>query len=167
MMNDSYVEQIVASKPKGAQFVPVAITFFLFAVGAFVLLFIWPALGLLIMVGGGIMAAVAFPGMHIEYEYIFTNGDLDIAMIKNKASRKDCFRVAADDVVRLLKYTDPKFQNELDVGKRLTFKYFTSLDNANEETWYAIITKDNKAAILELNEKTEAYVKQVYKKVLG
>ena len=166
-MNDSYVEQIVASKPKGAQFVPVALTFLLFAIGVFVLLFIWPALGLLIMVGGGIMAAWAFPGMHIEYEYIFTNGDLDIAMIKNKASRKDCLKVATDDVVRVLKYSDPKFQNELDVNRKLTFKYFTSFDNANEESWYSIITKNNTAAILELNEKTEAYVKQVYKKVLG
>ncbi|MBR4513449.1 MAG: hypothetical protein IKO61_00980 [Lachnospiraceae bacterium] len=165
MMNDSYVEQIVASKPRGPQFVPVAITFFVFALGVFVLLLV-PTLGLMVMVGGGILAAWAFPGMHIEYEYIFTNGDLDVAIIKNKATRKECAKVAAEDVVRVLKYDDPKFQNELDVNKKITFKYFTSFDDSKKEDWYALMTKD-KAVILELNEKSLAHVKQFYKKVWG
>ncbi len=166
-MNDNYVEQIVASKPRGAQFVPVALTFLLFAIGVFVMLFIWPALGLMVMVGGGILGAWAFPGMHVEYEYIFTNNDLDIAMIKNKASRKECIRVPGEDVVRVLKYTDPKFQNELEVNKKLKFKYYTSFDDSAKDNWYAFITNSDNAVIVELNEKSKAHVMQFFKKQLG
>lgn len=96
---DVFIEKIVARK-KNAADVVVSI---LAVMGVFVLTFIalnipvLNSLGLIIFVGLCYMAYRVISGRNIEYEYIVTNGDLDIDRIVSKRSRKRIFSANCKD----------------------------------------------------------------------
>ncbi len=165
-MMDNYVEQIVRSKAKGKQLLPLLFAWLLLMAGVVVMFFVTAGFGLLLLVVGIFATVVAFQSMNIEYEYIFTNGDLDIALIRNKASRKAVYKFDSTEVQRVLAYQGAKFQNELSVNQRLTVKNFTSFEKGRADNWYAFLTNSGQTAtILELSERSLAHVKNAYKKV--
>ncbi|MGN0642301.1 MAG: hypothetical protein ACI4JJ_04075 [Huintestinicola sp.] len=88
MTNDCYVEQLIEKRPGGAEAAKkIGIGLAAVIVGGALAFFFFPM--------GIILAGFAFygafyliSGCDVEYEYIFTNGDLDIDKIIGKRKRK-------------------------------------------------------------------------------
>ncbi len=161
-MMDNYVEQIIPSKAKGKLLIPVVLTYVLLFLGMGLMYIGLAQIGLPLLIIDIVIFVISTHNLKIEYEYIFTNGDLDIARIKNKASRKAVYSLTEGDVQRILEYNGEKFQNELSLG-RIKVRDFTSMREKRKESWYAFLTKDG-AVVLELNEKSLEHVKNVFKK---
>lgn len=163
---DNYAEHILEKKIGASQMLAMIGAIMLTVSGVIVLLMIKFGIGVIIIAVGAFLIYVAKENMSLEYEYEFTNGDCDIAKIINKASRKDKYKFSVGEVMRVLPYNSEKFKNELDVNAKLRVLDFTSGYEENNDNWYAFITSvgnEDKAIILELNEKCLEHVKVVYR----
>lgn len=163
---DNYTEQIMEATPttksKLAFFGSIALT----ALGVFMMLFVHFGFGILAAVIGGVLIAYTKAFQSIEYEYLFVNGDCEIACIMSKSSRKNKFSFTEGEVLRILKYDSDKCKNELQVNLELVVKDFTSGDTDNSSNWYVFFLDGKKRSIgviLELNDKTLEHVNNNYK----
>ncbi len=166
---DNYTEQIVNSKPGAKQLLLFTGAIIFTAFGVFTLLFISFSTGAMLIILGGIGIYFAKLGMSFEYEYIFTNGDFEVAKIIAKSSRKNVCEIHEGDIKRILPYNSEKFQNELDINDKMTVKDFSSKEEQGRADCFAFIKNDNGrdlAVILELNDKNKDYIKSTYKNKL-
>lgn len=94
-------------------------------IGALVLIVVAgmiPYVSLLVMAGVIWLAYYLFIRLNIEYEYIFTNGTLDIDCIYNKAKRKRLLSVEVKDFQSMVKITAERLgQKERQAEKRLDY----------------------------------------------
>lgn len=89
---------------------------------------------------------------NLEYEYIFTNGDLDIDVIYSKAKRKSALNIKAKDFDIVARMNDKKFEHEFTrFEKVLDF----SSGKVKDNTYVAILSHEGKRTkmIFEPNEK--------------
>lgn len=167
---DRYTEQILNKKPSGGQKALFAGTMLIIAVGVYFILFIGFSVGVAIIAVGCFAAYMVKQGFDAEYEYLFVNGDCDIAKIVGKSSRKDIYSFKESDVKRVMTYNSDVCQNEFEINGELSIKNFTSGISDNAEDWYVFFTNVKSgtvAVILELNEKSIEHVNECYKKKLN
>lgn len=163
---DNYTEQILNSKPSTLRMLSWVGSIAVIAIGVFLLMFVSFGGGLAVVVIGGVLTAYTKGIQDIEYEYLFVNGDCDIACITAKSSRKQVYSFVEGDVLRILPYDSEKCQNELSVNRELTIKDYTSGEADKRDCWYAFFVNANKgthAVVLELNEKSLNQVITCYK----
>lgn len=163
---DNYTEQIINAKPGAKQFLLFAAAIILTAFGVVAALFISFSTGAICVILGGIGIYFAKLNMSFEYEYIFTNGDFEIAKIIAKSTRKNVCEIHDGDIKRILPFNSDKFQNELSVNADLNVKDFSSGDESKADDCFAFISNNNGkdlAVILELSDKNKDYLKTVYK----
>lgn len=166
-MYDDYVEQIVPARATGKQRLPLVGAWVLLCAGISVTFFVTMGWGFLIM-GIGIACVVwTTRNQKIEYEYTFTNGDLDVAEIRNKTTRKEVFRFGTTEVQQILPYESDEFTGKLSSSRNITVVDYTSCNEACSKDWYAfLINGGAMAVILELNERSLEHVKNAYKKIM-
>ncbi len=106
-MGDVFKEQIVKQKPSSKNFfikvgvvVLVVLLFFVTTV------FIQP-LAVILTAAAAFGAYYLFSFMNLEYEYVFTNGELDIDVIYNKTRRKRMFSGYVKDM-EIMAHVDDK-----------------------------------------------------------
>ncbi|PKM58040.1 MAG: hypothetical protein CVU98_02975 [Firmicutes bacterium HGW-Firmicutes-3] len=146
---------------------------------------------LTILAGGVLFIAVAFliPGLrsliyviaivviscmvillrrfNVEYEYIFTNGELDIDQIINKNKRKRLLSVHVDSFIIMVPISNKDYGKDVEKYSKL---YDVSSGLLQENTYAAIFDKDSKKIklIFEPNEKMfnaiRAYIPRKIKK---
>lgn len=163
---DSFTEQIIKAKPTLKQRMMLVGAGFIFAIGAFVLLFIDGSIGLSIMVLGIVVDVVSVNAQHYEYEYEITNGDCDVSRIMNQANRKMVYSFVQDDVKRILPVDSDKYRNEIQVSIKPIIKDYTSRNAKQKGMWYAFFTTHNgeeHIVLLELHEKALKQIKERYK----
>ena len=163
---DNYTEQLIVSRPGMKEKLLLAGAITLAALGVFFVIFINFSTGAMLLILGGIAIYFAKNNMSFEYEYIFTNGDFEIARIVAKSTRKNVCEIHEGDIKRILPYNSDKFQNELDINADMTVKDYSSADEDKREDCFAFIKNDNGkdlAVILELNDKNKDYIKSIYK----
>ena len=163
---DNYTEQILPIKPTLKDFAFFSGSITLAIIGLALMLFMNIGIGFLLLIFGCVAAYFTKKGLDYEYEYIFTNGDFEVAKIIAKSSRKNVCEVDEEDIQRILQYNSDKFQNELDINAKMSVKDYTSKLSDNSENWYAFMIKGkNKdtAVILELNEKNKEYINRIFK----
>ena len=166
---DNYTEQLVASKPGVKEKILFVLALILTTYGIVAALFINFSTGAMLVIIGGIAIYFAKNNMSFEYEYIFTNGDFEIARIVAKSTRKNVCEIHEGDIKRILPYNSEKFQNELDINADLTVKDYSSREEIGRADCFAFIKNDNGkdlAVILELNDTNKDYIKSVYKNKL-
>ncbi len=166
---DNYTEQLVASKPGIKEKLIFTGAILLTAFGVFSVLFINFSTGAILIILGGIAIYFAKNNMDFEYEYIFTNGDFEVARIVAKSNRKNVCEIHEGDIKRILPYDSEKFQNELDINADMTVRDFSSGDKEKTSDCFAFIKNNNgkdMAVILELNDKNKEYIKSIYKNKL-
>lgn len=165
---DNYVEQIVEGKPNGASYAKVVVAGIITAIGAVItLMTIYIGWGLLLVCAGGYLIYYTKNCLNLEYEYEITNGDVSIDKIINKASRKHVLDFSEGDIQRILTYKSAKFQNELEINKKMSVEDMTSGDEENSDNWYAFIVNDKKntvAVVLELKDKSKNHVEEYFKR---
>lgn len=92
-------------------------------------------------VAGIIFGTVKFTGLlNIEYEYILTNGVMDIDRITNKSSRKRLMSFEVSHVTRLEKY-NPAFLESID-KKQLVF----ACPGKSQDAYFMVCEKEGKKA---------------------
>lgn len=90
-MADVFKEQLIKRNPtpkdKLTKFGLIAVVVLIFLITMILL----PGFGLIITAAAGFGAYILIGRLNKEYEYIYTNGELDIDVIYNKSSRKRAF----------------------------------------------------------------------------
>lgn len=163
---DNYVEQIVDKLPSVKQKLALFGAIFVTAIGVTMIFFYSFSIGVAVIAVGAFLIYLAKMYQAMEYEYLFVNGDCDIAAIINKSNRKNTYSFKAGDVTRVLPYNSLKFQNELEVNAELSVKDLSSGKRDNRGKCYAFLVNvkgGTLAVVLELNEKTIEHVESFYK----
>ncbi len=166
---DNYTEQILEAKATLKSRLALVVSYCILAVGVVIMAVVNFIVGVLLIIVGGLLIAFTKNLQSIEYEYLFTNGDCDIACIINKSSRRNEMSFVEGDVFRVVKYSLDKCKNELEIDKKLSIMDFTSGDESNSDNWYVFFVtgkKGTNAVVLELNDKSLDNVKQNYKSKL-
>lgn len=149
---DTFFEQIVSLKKSGTKILLlIALWLLAFLLCAFLILF--PLLGsfTLLVCAGIIFGVFKLNGLfNIEYEYIITNGIMDIDKIINKSSRKRILSFDLSKVSRLEKY-NPNLTaniNSKDViiacDKDDKNAYFMVAEEENGKATYLVFSPDDK-----------------------
>lgn len=120
--NDVFFEQIVPIKKTGGQIATIILIWLLaFVVAAFIYFFLMPALavlggfGLLLIFGVFYLAWKFNVRFNKEYEYIITNGTLDIDLITNKSMRNRALSLELSNVTQFERFNPAK---PLSVGNK-------------------------------------------------
>lgn len=112
-MQDIFHEQLIKRKPttKDALIRTAVIVgvFVVFAISMAVI----PTFGMIITLVAGFMGYVLMGRLKREYEYSFTNGELDIDVIYNKSSRKRVFNGNVKDFELMAHIDDQAHNNSL------------------------------------------------------
>ena len=118
---DTFFEQIVSIRKDSKAIVPVLGILVAAVLLSAVLIYFWllGSLTILLVFGIAFGAYKLATLFNVEYEYIITNGTLDIDKIINRSSRKRMLSFDLANVTRLEKYT-PALLNNLK-GKDITF----------------------------------------------
>ncbi len=103
---DTFFEQITSMKKSGKEIAAIiGIWFLAFIICGFLILFpILGSFGILIVCGVLFGAFKLSAFFNVEYEYIITNGTLDIDKITNRSSRKRILSLELSTVSRLEKF---------------------------------------------------------------
>ena len=164
---DDYIEQVIKRKRTFTDMLPFTLSYLIALAGMVVFAAVSISFGALIVVIGGFLGSLTSKKLHSQFEYIFTNGDFDSAIIYNMAKRKEFFSFDADHVTRVLPYESEKLKNELDINKSLVVKNITTGREENKDSWYAFMINDKRGrqtvAIVELADRALEHVKVYYK----
>jgi len=107
---DTFYEQLVKIKMNAVRIVPVVLTYIFAAVASVVLFVIGLGLGFapisfLVSCALFYVAWYSTSQFFVEFEYIFTNGDLDVDRIVNQRKRKRVISFKCSEVEKLKKYS--------------------------------------------------------------
>lgn len=164
---DDYIEQVIKRKRTFAEMLPFTLSYLIALGGMAVFAAVSMSFGVLIIAIGGFLGSLTSKKLHSQFEYIFTNGDFDSAIIYNMVKRKEFFSFDADRVTRVLPYESDKLKNELDINKSLAVKNITTGREEHRDSWYAFMINDKKGvqtvAVVELTDKALEHVKVYYK----
>ena len=160
---DTYCEQLVRIK-KGAKFYlgTVGIWLAVVIISLLALIFL-RVLSAIIIVGVGYGAYYLCGFLSVEYEYIITNGTLDIDIIYAKRSRKRIATFELSDVESIEKH------NWGDIDKR-RYKKVVSACNANDEGAYKLVFSTDSGvsvAVISPDERTRSEIIKCVPKFVG
>ena len=140
-MADVFKEQLIKRNPtakdKSAKFGIIAGVVLIFLI----VMALIPGFGLLIVAVAGFGAYILIGRFNKEYEYIYTNGELDIDVIYNKSSRKRVFTGNVKDFEIMAHVDDPSHKN--------------SFASANERLDYSSGTPSERSYIFLTNYKSK------------
>jgi len=151
-MGDVFKEQIIKRKPTIKDMIFRTLIVVAAVIIAIVALIMLQSIGVIVAFGAAFGAFYAMSFFNVEYEYIFTNGDLDIDVIYNRARRK-----------RLISVNVKKFDLMCHVEDKMRIGEFASAEvkldyssgTLNENT-YAFLTVHNSKrtkVVIEPNDK--------------
>lgn len=164
---DDYIEQVIKRKRTFTDMLPFTLSYLIALGGIVIFATVGISYGALVVAIGGFLGSFTSKRLHSQFEYTFTNGDFDSAIIYNMAKRKEFFSFDADHVTRVLPYENEKLKNELDINKSLVVKNITTGREENKDSWYAFMINDKRGkqtvAIVELTDKALEHVKVYYK----
>ena len=141
---DTFFEQIIPIRKTGATVLGFFGIWFAALLIAFLLLFVFPVFGSfgLIIVCGIFWGAWKLSSkLNIEYEYIITNGTMDIDKIINKSSRKRMCSIELTGVSRIEKFNAGLINN---VDKKVLV-IACNLDDP--DAYYMVCDREGKGAI--------------------
>lgn len=160
---DVFVEQIVTIKKTGKDFVAyvgiVLLSIILMLIGYIFLTSIFIAVAAAVIFG----AYKLFLRLNIEYEYIITNGTMDVDKIIAKSSRKRMISFDVSSIQRIEKYNDVLPKN---IEKDCLF-----FCNKNDENAFVVYYKEEgkqqKTFVFAPNEKVRETIKSILPKYIG
>ena len=147
-MDDHFSELIVQRKPKPTDLLFKILLILATAVAAFFGLFVHPIF-MIVLLLVGITDYFLFPRFNVEYEYTYVNGEIDIAAIYSKSSRKNLAQIDLENVECVAPYGS----HHLD-SYGITFKEVDYSSGYPEQKPYVIIKggTNNQKILLHLDE---------------
>lgn len=160
---DQYNEKLVNGKASGGQYAIVCGLMVVSLLLVYTSVFLAPAAFPLFLLS--VWGVIHFlQNLKVEFEYTLTNGDIDVAKIVAKRSRKTIKNIKAEEIQAVYKADDPHVVNDLDIKKDLTVVNFT--DNAATENLVAVYAEQKTKKyvyILELDDECVAHLRQTLK----
>ena len=150
-MKDIFYEQLVKKQPTGKdRLIKIALilgVIVLFIAGTlFLQIFGWA-----LTVGAGFGAYILFGRLKKEYEYSFTNGELDIDVIYNKSSRKRVFSGHIRDFEIMAHAADLRHANTFNTAEERQ-DYSTGIISDRSYTFLTRHNNKRKAITIEPND---------------
>ncbi|MBO4864307.1 MAG: hypothetical protein J5517_08065 [Eubacterium sp.] len=159
---DRYDERIIKGKPAPVSFLLIALAVLLTIVGL-VLFLVSPMLSCMVVFAGVAWIIFAKDGLDIEYEYILTNGDVEVAKILSKKRRKTMKEIESSSVTKIDYASSEYVKNDISLGKAKVRKY---VGKEEEGKLIAIYTGDadhQTITLIDANDKMIDHLKAVYK----
>jgi len=165
---DRFMEEVVVKKQRGLNELAYALSMVVMIISALVgftflqTLFMQFSIPLLIIVVFSIgVAALLFffrDRLRTEYEYTFTNGDMDFAMVFNNQKRKSLGSLKVNKVDAFGKVSGQAFERYVTMQGVKRYNWFL---NRGSELYYFYFQKDNNKRIIicEPSEEMVAYIK--------
>lgn len=145
--NDVFKEQLVERKPQSADMIKKAgiiigalASIVLLSMVQFLAAFLMP-----IVVVEAFLIFMVLRRFNVEYEYILTNGELDIDKIMNKQKRKKVLSVDVKSFETMVSVKSGAYAGEVSQFNKLID---VSSGVVNEQTYAALFTKDNQVVKL-------------------
>lgn len=156
-MSDVFIEQLLKRKD-----LPIVIARKLFIIlGAISLsglvLILIPELGIFIVVGIFFGAKKLYGNQNLEFEYIFTSGELDIDKIINQKKRKRVISLEVRSIEIMAKYNNSEYQKTFN----LTTKTLNCSSGEITDDTYVIVYAKNNEMLKILIEPNEQMVKNI------
>lgn len=155
MLNNSFCEMAVKSKTSVGYYVKMFFSIVVILAG--VLLFpIIGAISLVIVVIGVCMIGYFAQEKNVEYEYTFTDGSVDIAVVYGGSKRKEVFSFDMDQVSMIVPLGSKRIEHE-----RFTQKRDYSSKKRSDKIYCFVLEsdKEKKLVMLEPNERALAQIK--------
>lgn len=159
---DRYDERIIKGKT-GAGAIAVLVLSVLIAILGLVLMLLFPPIGFFILAIGIVAGVFAKDNTSIEYEYIITNGDIEIAKIMSKKRRKLMKEIEASNVTRVEYASAESVKNDLSLNKIKVNKYLAKEEDGKIVAVYTGEGNNKTITLLDLNDKCIDHFKTVYK----
>lgn len=158
---DRYDEYCVKAKLQGAGILGIAGGVLLILVGAFIFFALTTA-GILIIALGFVLCTFSKDSTNVEYEYIFTNGDIDVAKVIAKKRRKNILSVGVDSIAKMDRGDSDKVKNDISLGK-MKIKKYLGKDDPNPIAFYVGEGDNQYLLLLDLNDTCVDHMKSVLK----
>ena len=151
-MGDVFKEQIVKRKTTAKDTIIRICLVILVILIFFVALMVIPSLAVIIAAAAGFGAFVIMGFLNVEYEYVFTNGELDIDAIYNKSRRKRLFTAKVNDFEIMAHIEDRNHEGAFNNIQE--FRDYSS-GNPGPDTYVCLLNYNSKRLklIIEPNEK--------------
>lgn len=155
MYGNSFYEMAVKSKPMTDYYLKMAAGFFVILAGILAFPFISGISFLVVVVGVWIL--YAFGGdCKVEYEYTFTDNEVEIAAVLNAQKRKELYSFGMDKVTMIVPKGSQRIENEQIKKIR---DYSSKQDDAKVICMVVDTGNGKHLVILEPNEKALAHIK--------
>ncbi len=159
-MSDVFKEQIIKRLPNSNDLIKkVGVTILAIVISLAGSIFL-PAFAPFILVMAVIGAAYIFSLTKVEYEYILTNGEMDIDAIYNKSKRKRQINFMLKEAELITKINNKEHNDNLAVGAEI--KDFSS--GVLSENSYAVILNKNGKKLKIIMEPNEEILKEMLRR---
>lgn len=158
---DRYDERLIEGKATLNTFLLMGLSILIALLGVVCMCFIHFMGGVVIIIGAIILGTFIVKGFNIEYEYILTNGDIEIAKIISKERRKTVFDAREGDIKLMDRADSDKVKNDLSLGKKV--KKFIGKEIQDTEVALYFGEDSQNIVILDLDQKCIDHLKQVIK----
>lgn len=111
MYGNSFYEMAIKSKPMTDYYLKVALGFMVILAGILLFPFISGISFLIVVVGVWILYAFG-KDCRVEYEYTFTDNEVEIAAVLNAMKRKELFSFGMDKVTMIVPKNSQRIENE-------------------------------------------------------
>ena len=165
MTEDRFSERLIKGKAGGAEYGLLAGAIVLILCSVAISFFGIIILGLPMFIGGIYALVMAIKNLKVEYEFTFTDGEIDIAKINNKSRRKELYNIPSDKIVKVAPVSNSQVKNDIDIKK---YKVYSFVGPVTEGEVYAIYTEndDSKSIVLlDLNESCIEHLQSTHKRV--
>ena len=158
---DRYDEYVVKAKPQMVGLIGIIGGVLIALAGVFVLLTL-SGMGLLLVVGGFALCAFSKDSMDVEYEFIFTNGDIDVAKVIAKKRRKNVHSVELSKIAKMDRGDSDRVKNDMSLGK-LKVKTYLGKEDPNPIAFYVGEGDNQYMLVLDLNDACIEHMKNTLK----
>ena len=159
---DRYDERIIKGKPGPVQYLTLVLSILLTVIGV-VLFILSPMLSVMLVFAGVALIIFCKDGLDIEYEYILTNGDVEVAKIMAKKRRKTMKEIEASAVSKIDYVSSEYVKNDISLGKAKVSRYVGPEEEGKHIAIYTGDADHQSITIIDANEKIIDHMKAVYK----
>ena len=159
---DRYDERLIVGKASMNTYLLMGLSILLALFGVACMCFVNFMGGVIIIIGAIVLGGFIIKSFSIEYEYILTNGDIEIAKIISKERRKTVFETREGDIKLMDRADSDKVKNDMSLGKK-TKKFIGKEIQDTEVALYIGEGDTEKMIILDFDQKCIDHMKQVIK----
>ncbi|MBR6404503.1 MAG: hypothetical protein IKS48_14080 [Eubacterium sp.] len=158
---DRYDEYVVKAKPQVTGPIGIIGGVILALLGLFTFLTLSSA-GIILLAGGVALCVFSKESMDLEYEYIFTNGDIDVAKVIAKKRRKNILSIESSSIAKMDRGDSDRVKNDMSLGK-LRIKEFLGKEDPNPIAFYVGEGDNQYMLLLDLNDTCIEHMKAILK----